>query len=69
MLVSGGMVDGCGAINAANLCDAVGIGYAGQQRHQSALGDALLNESLQFLVDVVERELAVVHQQQPVGVF
>ncbi|EKD98122.1 MAG: hypothetical protein ACD_23C00573G0002 [uncultured bacterium] len=69
MFVSGGMVDGCRAINAANLCHAVGVGYAGQQRYESAMGDAPLNKCLQFLVDVVKRELTVVHQQQPVRVF
>ena len=69
MLVSGCVVDGCRAISAANLCDAVGVGYARQQRYKGALGDALLNKCLQFLMDVVKRELTVVHQQQSVGVF
>lgn len=38
MFVSGCVVDGCRAINAANLCDAVGVGYARQQRYKGALG-------------------------------
>ncbi|MNV48659.1 hypothetical protein D3C71_1405770 [compost metagenome] len=40
------------------------VAHAGQQRHQLAGDGFLLNDGLQLLVDAVERELAVVHQQQ-----
>jgi len=43
------------------------VSHAGQQGRELALDDALLGERLQFLVDAVERELAVIDQQQLCG--
>ena len=67
MLVGSCVVDAGGAVQSAQLGHALRVSHAGQQGRELALDDALLGERLQFLVDAVERELAVIDQQQLCG--
>lgn len=69
VLVRGGMVDGRGPVLAADVGHALLLRHVGQQGDQLAVVFALLRQRLQFVVDGVEREFAVVHQQQLPGLL